>query len=204
MAREKLPRVIVRCTWCNGTKELKAHQVKEENFCCTECFYEYRRASPPTIEPKVKWEAFVDKTPGQGPNGDCWIWTGPRTPTGYGIFQYPKKNTRGAHVASYWIHTEDFDTSGHEICHHCDNPPCVNPAHLFKGDVQINAKDCNEKGRRPKGETHYRAKFNAEQVREIRKRYLEGVSVPDIAKEYGVNQTTLYYIISRKAYANVD
>ncbi len=72
---------------------------------------------------------------------DCWEWVGGRIPSGYGHFQ-----REGAHRWSYRYFVGEIPDA-HQICHHCDNPPCVNPFHLFLGTRSDNMKDGYEKGR---------------------------------------------------------
>lgn len=81
------------------------------------------------------------------PNTGCWLWTGEVTVSGYGQFwdKLQKKTVR----SHRWIYkkvvgdTED----GMYICHKCDVPACVNPAHLFQGTPKDNMVDCSIKGR---------------------------------------------------------
>jgi HNH endonuclease len=87
-------------------------------------------------EREEKFWARVDKTPGQGPKGDCWLWIGSRS--------------GGCLIKAHryvWelVHGEPAPPDG-EICHHCDNPPCVNPQHLFKGTHLDNMRDRDAKG----------------------------------------------------------
>jgi len=74
----------------------------------------------------------------------CWEWQGTRSLQNYGRFTY--RNSRLAHRFSYFIHKGEIP-DGQCVLHKCDNPPCVNPDHLFLGDRGVNNKDRNEKGR---------------------------------------------------------
>lgn len=87
----------------------------------------------------------------------CWIWKGASGGRqGYGSFSYKGKAYRAHRLA--WSLENGPIPEGHFICHRCDNPPCVNPAHLFAGTALDNVRDMWEKGRahiQPKAEVHY-------------------------------------------------
>lgn len=76
--------------------------------------------------------------------GDCWIWTRCRDRRGYGRFS--AKGHRRAHRFS-WALTNGPIPPGMCVLHRCDNPPCVNPAHLFVGTSNDNVADMMAKGR---------------------------------------------------------
>jgi Mor family transcriptional regulator len=99
-------------------------------------------------------------------------------------------------------------SDGTEVCHKCDNPPCVNPDHLFLGTHAENMKDMGDKGRRigkAQGEESGRARLAAEQIVEIRRRYAEGgISYRDLAARYGVGKNTIQAIIQRRSWRHVD
>jgi hypothetical protein len=87
--------------------------------------------------------------------GDCWEWTAGKS-TGYGVIKVDGRS-RKAHRVSYLIHNGELPREM-LVCHKCDNPPCVNPAHLFLGTYQDNAQDKVNKGRCPlKSRTHCKA-----------------------------------------------
>lgn len=91
----------------------------------------------------------------------CWNWTGGlnKGRKGYGIFWNGNK-TEVASRWSYKFFVGDIP-SGQLICHHCDNPPCVNPFHLYAGTEQDNANDASERGHwapQKPGYVHYRSK----------------------------------------------
>lgn len=92
---------------------------------------------------------FVEKGP------DCWLWTGRRGGSAnygsdrYGVLRELGRDPRrefGAHRLSYEIHIGPIPT-GLDVCHTCDRPPCVNPAHLFLGTRADNVRDMVAKGR---------------------------------------------------------
>lgn len=97
------------------------------------------RGLPPRFQSRRSEEfwAQVEKTHEYG----CWVWKGKRNPKGYG--RWGKHYT---HRYS-WSLANGAIPQGLWILHHCDNPPCVNPAHLYLGTVVENARDAVARGR---------------------------------------------------------
>ena len=86
-------------------------------------------------------ERFWDRVDKKGPD-ECWEWFGQKNPKGYGYVK-PYGLT---HRFSYELHTGEKPGELF-VCHSCDNPPCVNPAHLWLGTVTDNQRDAKAKGR---------------------------------------------------------
>lgn len=83
----------------------------------------------------------------------CWEWSGARWSTGYGAFYLHGRQTN-AHRISWVIHNQQSIPEKMDILHRCDNPPCVNPNHLFMGTCADNIADKIAKGRDARGLTH--------------------------------------------------
>ena len=129
---------------------------------------------------------------------DCWTWTGPRFPSGYGRTRIGQLQTTAHRVA--WMLTNGPIPSGMVVMHTCDNPPCVRPAHLTLGSYRDNARDMVEKrrafpqnhpDRMARGERSGRARLTEQQVEEIRARLTAGESRSSIARGYGVRPQTI-------------
>lgn len=119
------------------------------------------------------------------PNG-CWEWTG-RTNFGYGMMKLDNKEISASRVTAFLYHGLIFGSGIHAL-HRCDNPPCINPDHIFLGTNLDNIKDRIAKGRSNpcKGEVSPKSKLKEEQVREIRRRNSLGETFVSLAREFGI------------------
>ena len=136
----------------------------------------------------------------------CWEWQGARTSgRRNGGFSYGKLRTgpRGssrielAHRVS-WELAHGPMPVGSFICHHCDNPPCVRPDHLFLGSPADNTADRDRKLR------HGTARLTPEQVRAIRAAVNAGARQSDIARAFAIVPSAVSQIVHRKAWKHLD
>lgn len=149
---------------------------------------------------------FWDKVDIRG-DDECWLWQAERTPAGYGTFYINRHNKHPAHRAAYRMVNGRIPHK-HFVCHRCDNPPCVNPAHLFTGTQKDNMEDMVVKGRHRKGppikgEANKMAKATDDVVRAIRRESVAGAARDALQRKYGLSKATVHRIIRREAWQHV-
>jgi hypothetical protein len=147
-----------------GTPDGRPRQIKPPAICvvdgcdepvrtrewCAVHYTRWWRTGDPLQEPKfirgndeARFWSKVDK---RGPS-ECWLWTGSRNKSNYGMFGfYRQDGGQSNQPAGRWLlgflRGRPLER-GEQACHHCDNPPCVNPAHLYVGSAQDNMRDRN-------------------------------------------------------------
>lgn len=148
----------------------------------------------------------------------CWEWTRYRTRQGYGRVVLPRYSTIASRAA--WELVNGAIPKGRSVMHICDNPPCINPAHLILGSPADNSRDMVQKRRQAsgvthgmygkrgvlapmygvRGEQHPRAKLSEAAVRKIRE---SSDTQRCIAKKYGISQSNVSLIKRLKSWAQL-
>lgn len=163
-----------------------------------------RNPIPPNLESRIEYDT----------NGGCWLWTKCSDQHGYGQISVGGKRYR-AHRLSYTMHIGPIP-QGLDLCHRCDTPACINPAHLFPGTARDNAIDMARKGRAPmtrhpsqsyfgradctlKGEAHSRAKLSDEQIKDILSAHAQGMKRAKIATAFDISISYLDKVTARRA-----
>lgn len=130
----------------------------------------------------------------------CWDWKG-YIRGGYSVFMVNKKHVL-AHRFSWSLLNGEIPKEK-QINHHCDNPKCTRPDHLYLGTSQENDRDRVARDRQAKGSKNGDSKLNEEKVSEIKKLLKMGVTITRLAKDYNVSQTCIWLIKSGKKWKHV-
>lgn len=151
-AGQKQHRVFLRngWYWCyvGGTKKsLRTKDLKEAQARVAILKATYVR--PPRTkrasDPATFWSRVDRNGPVIRPElGPCWMWTGSKTPQGYGSLWWSGRGARAHRVAFFIEHGRWPEPMA---CHHCDNPGCVRASHLYEGNAYENAMDARVRGR---------------------------------------------------------
>lgn len=121
---------------------------------------------------------------------ECWHWQGDRNRDGYGVFHHQGRMV-GAHELALSFTTGEKRHPDLDTCHACDNPPCVNPAHLRFDTRQSNVDDMLAR----RGPNTTRRKLTDEQVVTIRERRALGARQMDLAEQFGVGDGQISMIV---------
>ena len=133
----------------------------------------------------------------------CWIWKGKKSDSGYGIVYVSASRRRMAHRVALELSSGEAVPDEIDVLHSCDNPPCVNPAHLFLGTHTDNMRDMVAKGRSGRGSRNSRAKLTVEDV--LRVRGLRASKKPrEIAQVMGIQIGQIYRILGRRRWGHVQ
>lgn len=187
-----------QCEYCNraftcSQKRFRADTWARRRFCSTACSGKGAPRTTSRDEAERFWEK-VDKS------GRCWEWRAARTSLGYGQFMSAAATCEPAHRTAYRLTHGAASIVGKLVCHDCDNPGCVRPAHLFVGTHAENTADMMAKGRGTTGGKAAAAKLNDDQVRAIR---ADPRPQREIAVAYGVHLCTVGSIIRRTTWRHI-
>ncbi len=139
------------------------------------------------------FDNFWSKVDKNGPSG-CWNWTACANKRGYGSITINYVMLRANRV-SYFMANGPFLKSL-MVCHTCDNPRCVNPAHLFLGTCTVNVHDMVQKGRGRWGST-----MNMEKANQIRALYAAGgITMQKLADQFDSCLASICFIINYKSW----
>jgi hypothetical protein len=150
-----------------------------------------------TIAESHRYQAKIDRT------GDCWTWTGAKDRDGYGWHKVGRQMRYAHRLAAEAVHGPIPSTI--LVCHHCDNPSCVRPDHLFLGSAADNSADMVAKGRQICGDAHW--------ARAHPERLSRGSNNPaarlredqvDLAATFAVSQPLISQIVRRVSWAHLE
>jgi hypothetical protein len=185
----------------NGIIKNQAFRPESENTSYSDVRESHRKASQGLTRRQVSATHIARFLAKHAKGGGCWLWTASRYPRGYGMFNLGRdaqgrQHTEYAHRISYVLHHGDIPT-GKVVMHSCDNPQCVNPAHLSLGTQGDNIRDAARKGRYsvPHADGTGVLKLTRGDIHAIRMSFARGV---DLARAYRVSPACISLVRSHQ------
>lgn len=195
-------RVRQHCERCGAEMMLSlSRAVRGQKYCSRPCMF------PPQEDRFWDRIDFDGPIPERYPHlGPCWLWTGCVGSHGYGQMRWDGRDNL-THRVSWIIHFGPI-TDEVDVCHHCDNPPCCSPSHLFQGGARENAEDMVSKGRDRngglRGEQIGNHKLTEPEVVQIRTGYnVQHYSLAALARRFGVSYQQIGNIVSGKHWTHL-
>lgn len=208
------------CSRCHITKPLDEFRNKADTkdgkaACCRICIriVEGRKLREQGIPAKPAFLNRLWDNIRQCGHGDvciycCWPWMKSCSVYGYGRIGISFNGTDKIYhvtriIFEIW-HAKQL-SNDLSICHHCDNPPCCNPTHLFHGTDYDNMHDCIKKGRNIKaiGVDASQTKLSEDDVKTIRLLKKDGLTSRDLGTMFGVSHTNINAILHRKTWKHI-
>jgi HNH endonuclease len=188
--RTKVERVCQSCgaTFFAYPWDCRRREVK---YCSRSCYYASKR---------IPIEEQFRRSVGETTESGCVLWAGLKDWNGRGVIYSTLRPPQRIFIASRiaWEIANGAIPEGQCICHRCDNPACINVAHLFLGTQLDNIDDMARKGRQAN------RRLTDDEIRTIYARYHKGnVSQQQLADEYGIHQTAVSSIVTGKRWQYV-
>ena len=142
-------------------------------------------------------ERFWSKVDRSGGPDACWPWMGGRRAKGYGLFWLDGRGRNANRVAYELDRGHPPPPERPFVLHHCDDPPCCNPKHLYSGTAAENTADAKLKGR-------LAHRLTEKDVHEIRRRAASGESMRALGRTFNVSKSTISLIVLRRTWAHIS
>jgi len=177
----------------------RCERVEWARQLCGKHYQRWRKFGNPLIthstRPDISFEEWFWQQIKVDEQTECWIWQLALATRGYGQVSIKRKSYRAHRIAYELFYKES--AKGKLVCHTCDNPPCINPHHLFLGTAKENTQDMIQKSRHYHGERHHFAKLTAQAVLDMRNRHAKGdVTIAQLAREYGISEPSANRVIA--------